>query len=36
MAVTYKDWHEVLPFALPYMGIMFQYMFQQGQPPSIP
>ena len=34
MAFTYKDWYEMIP--LPHMGIMFQYMFQQGQPPSIP
>jgi len=34
MAFTYKDLHEML--LLPYMGIMLQYTFQQGQPPSIP
>ena len=32
MAFTYKDWHETLP----YMGIVFQYIFQQGHPPSFP
>ena len=29
MAVTYKDWHEMLP----YMSIVLQYIFQQGKPP---
>jgi len=34
MAFTYKDCHEML--LLPYMGIVLQYTFQQGQPPSFP
>jgi hypothetical protein len=34
MAVTYKDWHEML--SLPYVGIVLHYTFQQGQPPSSP
>jgi hypothetical protein len=33
-AFTSKDWHEMLP--LPYMGIVLQYAFQQGQPPLLP
>jgi len=34
MAVTYKEWREMLP--LPYMSIMLHYTFQQGQLPSFP
>jgi len=34
MAFTYKDWHEMI--SLPHMGIVFQYTFQQGQPPLLP
>jgi len=31
MAFTYKDWHEMI--LLPYIGIVLQYTFQQGNPP---
>ena len=34
MTFTYKDWHEMI--SLPYMGIVLQYTFQQGHPPSFP
>jgi len=34
MAVTHKDRHVML--SLPYMSIVLQYTFQQGQPPSFP
>jgi len=34
IAFTYKDWHEMI--SLPYMGIVLQYTFQQGQSPFFP
>ncbi|MCI87634.1 hypothetical protein A2U01_0108918, partial [Trifolium medium] len=33
MVVTYKNWHEMLPFAL--HDIVLQYALQQGQPLSL-
>ena len=36
MAVIYKDWHEVLPFTLPYMGIMLSVHVSTGATPLLP
>ena len=36
MAVIYNDWHEVLPFALPYMGIMLSVHVSAGATPLHP